>query len=53
MNQWGEENEYERALAKSKRRNARMAKYREKKQEGAEQQPTEERHEREDAQATP
>jgi hypothetical protein len=31
MNQWGEENEYERALAKSQRRNARMAKYREKK----------------------
>jgi len=31
MNQWGEENEYERAKAKSQRRNARMAKYREKK----------------------
>jgi len=31
MNQWGEENEYERALAKSQRRTERMAKYREKK----------------------
>jgi hypothetical protein len=31
MNQWGEENEYERALAKSLRRTERMAKYREKK----------------------
>jgi hypothetical protein len=53
MNQWGEENEYERALAKSERRTERMAKYREKKQEGVEPQPTEERHEREDVQATP
>jgi hypothetical protein len=31
MNQWGEENEYERALAKSQRRTERMAKYRDKK----------------------
>lgn len=31
MNQWGEENEYERALAKSQRRTERMAKYRKKK----------------------
>ena len=31
MNSWGEETEYERAKAKSERRNARMAKYREKK----------------------
>jgi len=31
MNQWGEENEYEKAKAKSQRRNARMAKYRGKK----------------------
>ena len=31
MNQWGEENEYERALAKSERRTERMAKYRKKK----------------------
>ena len=31
MNQWGEETEYDRAKAKSKRRTERMAKYREKK----------------------
>ena len=31
MNLWGEETEYDRARAKSERRNARMAKYREKK----------------------
>ena len=31
MNQWGEENEYERAKAKSERRTERMAKYRKKK----------------------
>jgi len=31
MNSWGEENEYERAKAKSERRRIRMAKYREKK----------------------
>ena len=31
MNSWGEEDEYDRAWAKSKRRTERMAKYREKK----------------------
>lgn len=31
MNSWGEETEYERAKAKSERRNARLAKYRRKK----------------------
>ena len=35
MNQWGEEDEYDRAKAKSERRNARMAKYRVKKEAGA------------------
>jgi hypothetical protein len=53
MNQWGDENEYDRALEKSRRRIERLAKYREKKQADVEPQPTEERHEREDAQATP
>ena len=31
MNQWGDENEYDRAKAKSERRTERMAKYRKKK----------------------
>jgi hypothetical protein len=31
MNSWGKETEYERAKAKSERRNARLAKYRRKK----------------------